>query len=315
MAWAAVPRCAHPSPGLPRGSCLEPATAPGTRPHWGSAAPHSLKGIYPPAGRGGQRARVDLRSRPGRAVRLAHIAAAPPQAPQCGHRRAQRGPSTEHGGERRGAARPPPMHEGPQRRAQCRSQGRRRRRAAARIVQSATRAPEPGPGLSTAGAEGTITRPPPPLPPPRRRCRWRAAPSPLAPSVKSSVLCLAAAIVRRGPVPCLGRQPRETEGPRGVSGCGPAGSALRRGRPGVGGGRGGGERPGEQGAGPTRLLEEEAKQGRLQPRTWRAGCEASLMVETRAPAPWRASPMAAPCAKALARLSRHSPSVRRSPQV
>lgn len=86
---------------------------PGTRPHRGSAAPHSQKGIYPPAGRGGQRARVDLRSRPGRAVRLAHIAAAPPQAPQCGHQRARRGPSTEHGGERRGAARPPPMHEGP----------------------------------------------------------------------------------------------------------------------------------------------------------------------------------------------------------
>lgn len=245
-------RAAHtPRPGLPRGSCLEPATAPGTRPHRGSAAPHSLKGIYPPAGCGGQRARVDLRSRPGRAVRLAHIAAAPPQAPQCGHQRAQRGPSTEHGGERRGAARPPPMHEGPQRRAQRRSRGRRRRRAAARIVHSAARAPEPGPGLGTADAEGTIARPPPPLPlpPPRRRCRWRAAPSPLAPSVKSSVLCLAAAIVRRGPVPCLGRRPRETEGPRGVSGCGPAGSALRRGRPGVGGGRGGRERPGAQGRG------------------------------------------------------------------
>lgn len=60
-----------------------------------------------------------------------------------------------------------------------------------------------------------------------------ASPSALAPSLKSSVLCLAAAIVWRGPVPCLGRRPQETEGPRGVSGCGPAGSALRRGRPGV----------------------------------------------------------------------------------
>lgn len=161
-----------------------------------------------------------------------------------------RAPSTAgSGGARRGLRR---CTRAPQRRAQRRNRGRRRRRAAARIVQPAARAPEPGPGLSPAGAEGTIARPPPPslpLPPPRRRCRWRAAPSPLVPSVKSSVLCLAAAIVRRGPVPCLGRRPRETEGPRGVSGCGPAGSALRRGRPGVGGGRGGGERPGAQGRG------------------------------------------------------------------
>lgn len=225
---------------------------PGTRPHRGSAAPHSQKGIYPPAGRGGQRARVDLRSRPGRAVRLAHIAAAPPRprsaaTSELGEDRA---PSTAgSGGARRGLRR---CTRAPQRRAQRRNRGRRRRRAAARIVQPAARAPEPGPGLSPAGAEGTIARPPPPslpLPPPRRRCRWRAAPSPLVPSVKSSVLCLAAAIVRRGPVPCLGRRPRETEGPRGVSGCGPAGSALRRGRPGVGGGRGGGERPGAQGRG------------------------------------------------------------------
>ncbi|MEJ1281333.1 hypothetical protein NN561_012283 [Cricetulus griseus] len=130
--------------------------------------------------------------------------------------------------------------------------GRRRRRATARIVQPAARAPEPGPGLSPAGAEGTVTLPPTPPPPPlqpRRPCRWRSAPSPLVPSVKSSVLCLAAAIVWRGPVPCLGRRPLETEGSRSVSGCGLAGSALRLGRPEVGGRRGRGERPGAQGRG------------------------------------------------------------------
>mgnify|MGYP006996381441 CR=1 FL=1 len=39
------------------------------------------------------------------------------------------------------------------------------------------------------------------------------SPSALAPSMKSRVLCRAAAIVRRGPAERLG-------GPRGVSGCG-----------------------------------------------------------------------------------------------
>lgn len=46
------------------------------------------------------------------------------------------------------------------------------------------------------------------------------SPLALAPSMKSSVLCRAAAIVRRGPVPCLGQAAAGDWGPRGVSGCG-----------------------------------------------------------------------------------------------
>lgn len=50
--WAVVPRCAHPSlrpfsPVVPR--TKEPRRS-GTRPHRGSAAPHSLKGIPPKSG-------------------------------------------------------------------------------------------------------------------------------------------------------------------------------------------------------------------------------------------------------------------------
>lgn len=257
-------RAVHtPRSGLPRPSCLQRAKAlrypppPGIR-----LAPRAQRDSPPTTGRGGQRARVDRRSRPGRAVRLAHTdAALPGPAVQPGsgsqpRTKTRRGPRGR-GGASAGAREPAACSE-PQ-------PGRRRRRAAVRIVQPAARAPEePGPVASSpAGAEGTVVPPPalppPPLPAPQRRrpCRWRAASSPLVPSLKSSVLCLAAAIVWRGPVPCLGRRPRETEGPRGVSGCGLAGSALRRGRPGVGGGRGRGQATRGAGAGPTRLLEEE----------------------------------------------------------
>lgn len=179
------------------------------------------------------------------------------QAPQCGQ--AQR--RTKRGGDRggRGAARPPLVHEGRQRAQQ--SSGEDAGAARPPALFSLPRAPRRSLALWPQAPLARRERSRHCLCRHRRRgapCRWRAEPSPLVPSVKSSVLCLAAAIVWRGPVPCLGRRSRETEGPRGVSGCGRAGSALRRGRPGAGGGRGHGQETWGAGAGPTRLLEEEA---------------------------------------------------------
>lgn len=220
---------------------------PGTRPHRGSAAPHSLKGIYPPAGRGGQRARVDLRSRPGRAVRLAHIAAVPPrprsaatselgedQAPNTtgsgGARRSLRrctrarsGALSASAGGDAGAARPPALFSPPRaprslalasapQARRGRSRGRHHRCGGAEApVQVAS-------GALTFGAEREVER---------------------------AVPCCCHSAARPCAMP--GEATRETEGPRGVLVCGPVGGALRRGRPGVGGGRGGGERPGLRG--------------------------------------------------------------------
>lgn len=161
---------------------------------------------------------MDRRSRPGRAVRLARTdAALPGPAVRPGSSSAE--DQRRQGPRGRGAARPPPVHEGPQR-AQ-RSSGKDAGAARPSALFSLPRAPQRSLALwpqAPQARRGTVAPlPPPPL---RRPCRWRAAPSPLAPSVKSSVLCLAAAIVWRGPVPCLERRPQETEGPCGVSGCG-----------------------------------------------------------------------------------------------
>lgn len=79
------------------------------------------------------------------------------------------------------------------------------------------RAPRPVPaGPSPAGGAGG-------------RAGGGRAPSPLAPSLKSSVLCRAAAIVRRGPVPCLGEAAAGDWGAARRVGLRPAGSEPRRG--------------------------------------------------------------------------------------
>lgn len=135
---------------------------------------------------------------------------------------------------------------------------------------------------------------------------WRpfrmVSPSALAPSLKSSVLCRAAAIVRRGPGPCLGQAAAGDGGPRGASGCGRRG--VRHGAAGRGGGRGRGSAPGRGGgAGPASGREEARTPAAptsarrlwgLGRQRWRRG----------RPAPRRASPMAAP-APGIGGRSRH----------
>lgn len=126
-------------------------------------------------------------------------------------------------GERPAPPRPPPLPAAPRRPA-AGAHG-----PAGRIVRP-RRAPRRAPALGAAGAGGG------------------PASSPLAPSMKSRVLCRAAAIVRRGPGPCLGRRPRET-GVRATAPPAAGGTAPRRGGRGLGGGRDRREPPGAQGRG------------------------------------------------------------------